>query len=131
MLRVIFLLLVASLALAQVADPRCSEERPRPILLPNDNDCGLYYICHLGAPVQMPRCPAGLLFDAVSLSCRDEADVNCAPIATTTAPSTIPQEITTPLETIPPTTDPTGPPTAPIEVPTLPSNYKFERNQKL
>lgn len=53
-------------------------------LLPHESDCGLYYICHLGKRLLMPRCPRGMLFDTLSSKCRVPPNVTCGGVHRTT-----------------------------------------------
>ena len=100
-----FVLAMAVFAQHSIPDQRCPEINPHPaIKLPHESDCGLFYVCHFGNRILMPRCPVGLLFDEPSLQCLPEPVLCLKPVTTAAPPTTIsiptaPMETTTPRTT--------------------------------
>lgn len=96
MLKSITIIVFASSVLGQgaIPDERCPivNQRP-PVLIPHEQDCTLYYICHFGNRILMPSCPRGLKFDTRSSRCILAGEAKCGNGSEPIHP-TVPQETT-------------------------------------
>lgn len=117
----ISLAFLAAFVSAQLPDPRCPPDNPRPpVHLPHPYDCSLFFLCSFGIAHLMPPCPDGLLFDTPSSSCRPAADARCG--EQPTLPPTIPP-VTEPPATEPPVTEPPATEPPATEPPTTVLNF--------